>query len=129
MTIIYNHLGQARKSEHIAAVIHLENLKSTSGTNPWPVVEECLKVFASSNPTHYRSHLVYLDETKRTRANKFASAHDKKNDGYIRYIADIPEKVIMMIRTLYSPDELPMDKQFFREFAKRFPQYRVAEKL
>jgi len=129
MTIIYNHLGQPRDTKHIQAVVHLENLKSTSGTNVWPVIEECLQVFASSNPTHYKSHLVYLDETKRTRANKFASKHDKKNDGYIRYIADIPEKVIMMIRALYSAEELPMDKDFFREFARRFPQYRVAEKI
>lgn len=129
MTIIYNHLGQPRDTKHIQAVVHLENLKATSGSNVWPVIEECLKVFAESNPTHYRSHLVYLDETKRTRANKHASAYDKKNDGYIRYVADVPEKIIMMLRALYTPEELPMDKEFFRQFAKRFPQYRVAEKI
>jgi len=129
MTKIYDQFGIPRKLEHVNAVYHLFNLKDKNGSNPWPVIEECFKVFESTNPTQYNSHLIYIDDIKETRKDKkFASTKDPNTGGYLRYTLDIPEKVMYMIRVIYSPEELPMNKQFYLEFGRRFPRYKVAEK-
>lgn len=129
MTYIYNELGQKRKIEHLRAVQRLEQLKKESGSNPWPVIEECFKVWEDTNPTAWKAFLVNVTDTRNTRANKYASVYDKKNGGYLRYTLDIPEKVMYMIRCIYNEQELVMDKKFFHEFARRFPKYKVAEKI
>ena len=131
--IIYDQFGQPRKLEHLRAVSHLFKLKEKNGSNPWPVIEECFKVWASKEPNTWKSYLVRLDNIKQTRANKFASVEDTSDtatDGAtLRYTLDIPEQVMFMVRCIYSPDELPMDKRFFEEFAKHFPTHVVPDKL
>src|SRR3990167_7349304 len=125
--IIYDHLGRAIKSEHIQAVDELLKLKIKSGSDPWPVIEKCFKIWECGNPTRYNSYLIHVDDIKKTRKDpKYASTTDKVTGGILRYIIDIPEEVMKMIRCVYSPQELPMrgkqGKRFFQQFAKRFPK-------
>lgn len=134
MDVIYDHLGIPRKVEHLRMVERLETLKKESGANFWPVIEECFHMWESTNPTEWESYLVYMDDVRSTRKNKTYAWNSKKGDpvhgGIIRYTLDIPRKVHDMIRCLYTPDELPMNSpKFTQEFARRFPQYKVAEKL
>lgn len=130
MTKIYDQFGIPRQIEHLNAVARLENLKASSGSNPWPVIEECINVWKSTNPREYRSHLITIKEIRDTRADReFATAHrDPVHGGILRYTLDVPEKVIFMIRALYTPEELPMDRKFWLEWGKRFPGTRIAEK-
>lgn len=105
-------------------------LKRKSGANPWPVIEMCFKIWADSNPRKYNSYLIYLRNIKATRKEKkFASTTDRVTGGILRYTLDIPEKVLLMIRGVYSPLELVMNRDFFMEFARRFPKFMIAEKL
>lgn len=130
MTKIYDQFGRKRDIEHINAVVHLEKLKEKSGSDPWPVIEECFKVWHKTNPSQYKSHLIYIDDIRETRKDrKHASTKDPHTGGILRYTLDIPQKVMFMIRLLYTTEELPMDRPFYLEFAKRFPNYKVAEKL
>lgn len=130
MTYIYDAFGIKRKIEHINAVEHLEKLKQEHGSNFWPVIEECFKIWKSTHPTKWNSYLIYLDDIKQTRRDKFASSKpDAVHQGIFRYTLDLPDPVMKMIRCLYDPEELPMDKDFFRRFAKKFPHLQVAEKI
>ena len=129
---LFDQFGVKRNVKHLNAVERLFALKEKSGSNPWPVVEECFKIWESTNPTEWRAFLYELEDTKKTRRDKFASSDprkDKRFGGILRYTLDVPEKVINMIRCVYSHEELPMDRQFFQEFAKRFPKTKVAEKI
>lgn len=130
MKYIYDHYGIPRKLDHIRAVDTLIKLKCASGANPWPVIEKILEIWQKTNPSQWKSFLVDLGKTKASRKDrKFASTYDKVTGGYLRYTLDLPEKVVYMIRCVYTPNELPMRRDFFLEFAKRFPQMKVAEKL
>ena len=130
MAVIYDLLGRKRNIEHLRAVQRLEELKATSGSNPWPVIEECFKVWESTNPGHWEAHLVGVYDLRATRKDsKFASTIDPNTGGILRYTLDIPEKVMYMIRMLYSVEELPMDRKFFLEFGRRFPNLKVASHL
>lgn len=125
----YDSAGIARDTSHFEIVKRLEALKSSSGSSPWPVIEEIFKVWQDKRPNEWKSHLVYIDEVRRTRSNKFASSMpDDVHKGILRYTLDIPEFVMKAIRFLYTPDELPMTKEFFLEFGKRFQQCKIAEK-
>lgn len=128
---IYDQFGIPRDTKHIRAVQYLEEVKTASGSDPWPVIEACFKVWEETAPSEYTSHLFYLDDIRSSRADKFASSgkKDRKHGGILRYTIDIPEKVMFMIRCLYDSSELPMDREFFMKFAKRFPKYKIAKKM
>jgi len=130
MTYIYDNLGRRIKTRLIASVEKLVNLKQKSGSNPWPVIEECFNIWASEKPRKWQSYLLYLQDIKETRKDpKFASTTDKVTGGILRYTLDIPQEVMMMIRCVYKANELPMNRLFFQEFARRFPKCKIAEKL
>lgn len=119
-----------RESHDVLAVNKLLKLKIESGTNPWPVIEQIIHIWSSKNPQRWEAYLFKLKEIKETRKDrKYGSTKDKITGGYIRYLLDIPQPVMKMIRALYDPNELPMNTEFFHEFAKRFPNMRVAEKV
>lgn len=106
-------------------------LKLKSENKLWEVVEECFKIWADKHPKQWKSFLFHLRDVKesRKRTKGFSGvSRDKETGGYIEYTLDIPQDVIYMLRVIYSPDELPMDKKFFRELGRRFPKFRVSRK-
>lgn len=129
---IYDQYGVRRKVSDLNAVESLFKLKSENGSNPWPVIEKCITIWADTHPSQWKSFLYEVRDTKRNRRNKFAASDprkDKKHGGTIRYTLDIPEKVMYMVRCVYDSTELPMNREFMLEWARRFPKMKIAEKL
>jgi len=127
--MILNSLGEP---VNVAFVEHIIKVKQRSGSNPWPVIEELFKVWERTHPKQYKSHLIYIKDVRATRRDKFASSDPRKDpvhNGILRYTLDIPDTVMYMIRKVYSANELSMNREFFLEFARKFPKYKVAEKL
>lgn len=128
-SVIYDQFGIPRQIAHLNAVERLERLKETSGSDPWPVIEECIRVWEAKHPSAYKSFLINVDNKRKSRANKYSSVYDKKNGGYLRFTIDFPQDVVYMLRCLYTADELVMDKAFWHTLARKFPRFKVAEKL
>jgi hypothetical protein len=127
---ILDRYGIERDSNDLQAVQKLETLKKENGSDPWPVIEECFHIFEQRHLQEYKSYIIHLDNIRKTRKDpKYASTKDPISGGYLRYTLDIPEPVMRMIRGVYNPDELPMNKEFYTEFARRFRNYRIAEKM
>ena len=127
---ILDSLGRKLDLNNVAAVENIVALKKKYGSNPWPVIEACFKVWADKKPSEYNSLLIRIKDIKETRKDsKFASTTDKVTGGILRYTLDIPQEVMYMIRCVYTPDELPMRREFFLEFSRRFPRFKIAEKL
>lgn len=135
--VIYDHNGIPRKLSDVNAVYEIFKLKEKSGSNPWPIVEKLIHIWSSKNPKKWQSYLYYLEETKKTRKvtaygnSNFSgmTKNDKEHGGIIRYTIDMPEPLHMMIRMVYSDKELPMDKEFMAAFGKKFPMFRVMNKV
>jgi len=123
--IIYNQYGEPRNTQDIEAASRLIKLKQKHGSDYWPVVEECLRIWAAKKPQEYKSFLLDLKDIQDTRRDKFASSETEM----FRFTLDIPETVVFMLRKLYTTDEMPMDKEFFRKWARKFPKMKVAEKI
>ncbi len=119
-----------RNSSDVLAADRLISLKKKKGSTLWTVISEVLKIWAERNPKEWESYLVRISDIKHTRKDKkFGSTYDKISGGYLRYTLDIPQKVMLMIRSLYDHTELQMNRDFFIEFARRFPRLKIAEKL
>jgi hypothetical protein len=111
-------------------LIQLKRTKSK-----WEVINFIVESWAKTNPRSWRSHIVNLQSIKQSRklttvgTKQFSGvSKDKATGGYLRYALDIPEKVIFIIRKLYTAEELPMDKEFFSQFGKRFPIFVISER-
>lgn len=126
MQVFYDQYGIARKWADLMASKHLADMKRENGSNPWPVIEECIKIWMEKKPKEWKAYLVDLGNIKQTRRDsRFATSETEK----FRYTLDVPQTVLEMIRCVYSPDELPMKREFFRAFAKKFPKMMVADKI
>jgi len=94
----------------------------------WESIEYMIKVWHKTRPTEWKSYLYYLNDIRETRIDKkFGTSKTKGSN--LRYTLDIPEIIMSMIRKLYTADELPMDRKFFIKFARRFPAFKVVEKM
>jgi hypothetical protein len=109
--------------ETMLVVEKLMKLRETKSL--WECITACIDAWKALKPKQWESYLVDVAEDKKTRANKYGSTKDKS----LRYIVDIPTPVYKLIRILFPSEELKMDKKFFRAFARRYPEYRVANKI
>lgn len=123
MLILDQVSGQLIESDKVTFVEKLLDLRKKEG--PWEVIELIIKYWSESDPVRYKSFVIDVKDKRETRANKFGS----NKSGAVRSTLDIPEDVIRMIRAVYKPEDLVMDKKFFNEMWKRFPVFRVAENL
>lgn len=133
MEYLYDQYGIKRKTSVLSAANQLAKLKKESGSNPWPVIEKCFTIWEKTHPTKYDSYLMYLDDIKDTRkvtnvGNKQFTGVSKAGNGQMTsYVADMPKQVMYMIRAIYDSDELPMNKEFWQAFCRKFPQYMIRQ--
>ncbi len=122
---IYNQFGEKIDMGDVSAVNEIVRIKKKSGSNPWPVIELCIKIWESKRPSEWKAFLVELGEVKQTRRDRHAATKSKS----LRYLLDLPETLVYMIRKVYSSEELPMNREFLREFARRYPKFAVPQSL
>jgi hypothetical protein len=118
---------------HYKTADHLIKMKNTK--DMWTVIGEVLRVWSKEKPREYKSFLVSHKDLKSSRKSskvghsRFTGVtRDKKTGGILRFSYSIPVKVMTIIRKLYPAEVLNMDKEFFEEFGKRFPKFRISEK-
>jgi len=127
--MLFDQFGNPIKEGLVQFVDEVMKARGATGA-PWPAIELIVSFFKKQKPKRYQSHLVQVRDLRETRKDqRFASTTDKVTGGILRYTLDIPSDIIYMIRKVYSEEELPMNREFFTEFAKRYPEWKVAQKL
>ena len=123
------HNGLPRKVKDIQLVTQVEQLKKKSGSNPWPVINLLIKAWADRAPDEVTAQHIVIKEYRSTLIDpKFGQTKGGKEFGR-RFVVDFPEKLMLMIRSVYSSEELPTDSKFFSEFAKRYPFFKIPDKI
>lgn len=118
--------GKLVKMKDVAFVNHLAKLREKHHEHFWPVVDEVIKWWKTKDPKRWKSYILEVKEIRETRANpKFA---DNKKAS-IRLMIDVPQQIVLVLRKLYSVEELDMNKEFWLEFGKRYPMFKVPERL
>lgn len=94
----------------------------------WPTIELMIDYWTQKNPTDWKAFKIHLENTRNDlKDRKFGQTPDKNMERRLTMV--FPEKLHYMIRAIYKPDELKMDKGFYLEFLKRFPIFQVPEKI
>ncbi len=122
--IVYDRLsGRWFHSDDVSAADRLIDIKRKKGL--WGVVTEAIRIWKKRNPSLWQSQLIRVKGIRKTRARASGAS---KSLG-TRYLLDIPLQVINIIRVLYPPEDLKMNKRFWRMFAKKHPEFKVPEKM
>jgi hypothetical protein len=97
----------------------------------WETVDMMLEYFYSGrNPEAYQEMKLIEEEVKLSRLgamNKFNATKDLS----ARRLGLIPTRIYVALKRIYgSSDQLPMkEREFQHAFFRRYPQFRIAEKI
>lgn len=100
--------------------------------NPWDTIDLCVRAFKDKYPGRYKSYVIRLEAIRASQKKTWVGnkefrgiSKDRENDAYLAHTIDFPAWIMGLIRKVYDSKELIMDKEFFREFGKRYPEFRV----
>jgi hypothetical protein len=94
----------------------------------WTVIDELVKVWAEVAPEDEAAMKINVSQYRETLVDKEFGRTLNGQDQERRFVLAFPKSLYLMIRSQYKAEEFPMDSKFFKEFAKRYPAFRVAEK-
>lgn len=127
MSILVQDNGKIRKAEDV--LVAEKVIATRQKKDPWSVIDELIKVWVKIAPDEEQAVRMNIADYR-------AAQHDKKFAQTLggkqmerRFTMAFPRSLMLMIRTQYKADELPMDSKFFAEFARRYPAFKVAEKI
>jgi len=133
--------GKSWNAKNVIAADHLIKFKKKAheysgkakAEDPlWSVVEEVIKTWHELRPSEYKSSIIDLDATRSELHDKefgSVSKEKTKGSGNLRRTLDVPVFVEMVLRRLYTTDELPFDKEWYGALWRKFPVFRVSEKI
>lgn len=98
----------------------------------WDVVDEVIKVWLELRPTEYQSSVIDIRETRETLSDPVfgtVSKRKTKGTGDLRRTLDVPVFIELTLRRLFTADELPYDRAWYEQLWRRYPMFRVSEKV
>lgn len=96
--------------------------------DPWVVIDELVYYWIKSNPEEVEAVKIDVqDQRELLTDKKFGSTKGGKLMER-RFKLLFPTSLMLMIRAVYPHEELKMDREFYDDFANRYPGFRVAEK-
>lgn len=119
--------GRIRDSDdlEIAEVV----MKLKDNKDPWVVIDELIRIWSAKAPDEEVATKVEIDGYKEAMADPEYGQTQGGKDFERRSILVIPRKLQLMIRSLYKAEELQFDRAFYREFARRYPFFKIADKV
>ena len=119
--------GKLRQASDVQLADKAFEMKKNKGL--WDTLELLVNVWMKKTPEDFEGFKIQIDAY---RDGLFDSKYGQTAGGKDidrRFIMSFPKKLFFMIRSLYKAPELPMDRKFYAEFARRFPFFKIPEKL
>ncbi|MEK6884658.1 MAG: hypothetical protein AABY22_33805 [Nanoarchaeota archaeon] len=119
--------GILRKADNVELAEKIIQLRKQK--DAWVVIDELLKAWSKRAPEEVDAFQIQIREYRENLIDKrFGQTKGGKDFGR-RFILSFPKILMLMIRTQYKADELPMDSKFFAKFAKRYPFFKIPDKI
>lgn len=119
--------GKIRKFEDIEAAEEIA--KARAGKDPWIVIDKLLELWAKKSPDDVKAININVDEYRENQLDKKFGQTLGGKDFDRRFTISFPQQLMLMIRSQYSTEELPFNSAFYKEFANRYPFFKIAEKV
>lgn len=91
----------------------------------WETIDFFIKTWEKLYPQEVTEFYSSIKEIQKTRARPTASSKSKD----IRYLAEVPARVKYLIDKFLEDRVNTNSVKFMREFAKRYPQFKVPSKI
>lgn len=96
----------------------------------WEVIDLMVEVWMKKNPEAAKKHLEDVQYERKTRKNVYAATEKNGEVGTQRALGEIPTEIAMILDIFYYEQIEEMGvKKFYYKFFKKYPCFRVAEKL
>lgn len=95
--------------------------------DPWVVIDEMVRFWAKNAPDEAEAVRINVAQYRETATDKKFGQTKQGGDQERRFQLAFPRSLMLMIRSQYKSDELPMDRKFFHDFGTKYPFFRVAE--
>lgn len=124
--IIEDSSGLPRSAKDVELVEEVLKLKNTK--DYWAVIDKLLEAWSKRAPDEVSALQIEVEDHRENLIDKkFATTKEGKHFDR-RFKMIFPRELMVMIRAIYKPDELPMDDAFMTEFANHYPFFKIAEK-
>lgn len=124
--LIVDDNGKMRRKSDVDFVDSLIKLKNQK--DPWAVIERLIARWVKTSPEETQALKIQIADHRETLEDKEFGQTTGGKDFERRFTLVFPVRLQAMIRALYSTEELEFDSAFYREFVKRYPNFRVADK-
>lgn len=129
MTLVaYDNLtGKIHKADDI--LLAEKVIQERKDKDPWQVITDLVNAWANRSPDEFKAFKVHLQDMRTDLKDKKFGQTSGGKDMDRRLTMIFPQSLMFMIRSVYKSDELKMDKAFYHEFLRRFPFFRVPERI
>lgn len=124
--IVLNENGVIRK---VADVEFVEKIvKDRATKDPWDIIDSLVNLWTKNAPDEEEAMKINVEQYRESLKDKEFGQTLMGGDQERRFTMAFPKSLMLMIRTQYKADELPMDTKFFKEFGKRYAAFKIASK-
>jgi hypothetical protein len=125
--LVVDENGIQRNKSDIDFVDEIIKLKNKTGV--WGVIDKLLQRWLVNTPDEVQALKIQIEDHKEMLTDKEFGQTTGGKDMERRFTLVFPMKLMLMIRAIFPPEELEFTSDFYREFTKRYPNFKVAEKV
>jgi hypothetical protein len=119
--------GKIRKADDLELAEKIVETKQQK--DHWAVIDELIKAWSERTPEQVQALKVEIDDHRETLVDKKFGQTLGGKDFERRFTLVFPITVQLMIRSVYKAEELQFDREFYKEFARRYPFFRIAQEV
>lgn len=122
-------MTQLPTERHEQIADHMVQYANTHGM--WPTIEFIVDRWAVRNPEEAAAFKKTLEDEKHNLQDRFGTnEQSRKGQMPMRRVLEVPEKISVLINILFTIQKREYEggeKQFWRDFGKRFPMFKVGD--
>jgi hypothetical protein len=122
--IFINENGKVRNLEDVELAEMI--IKKKANLDSWGVIDLLINIWAKKSPDEVDALEINVDQYRESLIDKKFGQTSYGKAQERRFKLAFPKTLMLMIRTIYKSDELPMDEKFFTKFAEIYPAFKVA---
>ena len=103
-------------------------IKKKANQDPWVVIDDLINIWAKKSPDEVEALEINVDEYRESLVDKKFGQTLLGKDQERRFKLAFPKTLMLMIRSIYKSEELPMDEKFFTKFGEKYPVFKISEK-
>lgn len=122
--LVYDN-GKIRNSDDIELA---DAILKANGKGHWETIDLLVKAWMRRSPEEVQAVKIDISDRREMLNDKEYGTTMGGNDMERRFTLIFPTSLQALIRTQFKADALPFDRDFYREFSRRYPGFKIANK-